>query len=144
MSEILNKLLLIAFSCIIFLIFLPILLPLVEFLTGSDNYDLNNDAASELNQNIETFKFNIENYINSSNIQENNYTFNLNYNNSVIWLEKSSNLYEFTFILYYQPNKFPIFRNLNVGANLDIIILSTFFNYYSIQAQNSTILITFL
>lgn len=143
LSEILNRLLLIAFSCILILLLLPLINPIFDLISDSDVNQDKNEILMEVRNEIDIFKENV-NYYRELDLKERiTYTFQTTANVSVIWFNHSQNSTELDFLCYYQTNKFPLVFEIYINFGLNISRNSNYFEFYQLSFENSMIFLTF-
>ncbi len=143
MSEITNRLMLLAFGCIMLLGILPLFQNIISFDSLFNQYDTNKEITDKLRRNVKNFKNNVENYIKNENLDQKTFIFDINYQNSVIWTNRSMDEIIFSFISYFNNSSIPLMIDVSINSSLQIIRENFFFTSYTLSIQNNTVFLRF-
>lgn len=144
MSEIMNRLLLIASSSILLLIIFPAFNPIFEEIKQFNISENVLTTQEEINRQISTFNKNLKNFIDSKTKTEEVYLLDIKKNKTVFWYNYDLENVCFNFVIYQDDNNFPISFETKICGNLSISKKYFFFDQYSLSRQNSTVFLTFI
>ena len=140
MGEILNRLLLIAYSCIILIIACSIIIPFIENNNGPFSQILNkSDEIEEIEINLNIFEQNVIAFRDSKPNSYQVYEFTTDNNFTGFILINNSNQIIIRFIFYLEKYSSPVIRDISFGFYIVIDFRAFILRYYYLNYQNNSI-----
>ena len=140
MGEILNRLLLIAYSCIILVVACSIIIPFIENNNGPLSQILNkSDQIEDIDINLTLLEQNVINFKNSKSNSYQRYEFTTHFNFTGFVLINYSNQIVIRFIFYLEKYSSPVFRDISFDFYIIIDFRAFILRYYYLTFQNNSI-----